>query len=285
MIKTLGKEKEGFLVEFNYLAAVTKQTHEVGVKEMSPFLSPVVNQYANVFELPKALPPVRHHNHIIILREGTDPMNAIMNDAFQPYITRFVLIFFDDILIYSSTPEERVEYVNIILEILRQHQLYANKKKYEFVMIEVAYLRRIISQKGVAVDPEKIVENKFNLWSRFVQRVPGVSSPESMGCWRQFWAVLEPLDKLHGSGHGVSAAIRKGEREMMNTFKFNNVSDDAIKLRLFPFSLRDKAKCLLNSLPPGSITKWEDLAQKFLTKFFPMEKTTAVRNALTQFEQ
>ncbi|KAL8093104.1 hypothetical protein AgCh_035119 [Apium graveolens] len=73
--------------------------------------------------------------------------------------------------------------------------------------------------------------------------------------------------------------------EICDTFKFNNVSEDAVKLRLFPFSLRDKAKSWLHSLPSGSITTWEDLAQKFLTKFFPMAKTVALRNALTQFAQ
>ena len=73
--------------------------------------------------------------------------------------------------------------------------------------------------------------------------------------------------------------------EICDTFKFNGVSEDAVKLRLFPFSLRDKAKRWLHSLPAGSIVTWEDLAQKFLTKFFPMAKTTAIRNALTQFAQ
>ena len=73
--------------------------------------------------------------------------------------------------------------------------------------------------------------------------------------------------------------------EICDTFKFNEVSDDAVKLRLFPFSLRDKAKGWLHSLPSGSITTWEDLAQKFLTKFFPMAKTAALRNALSQFSQ
>ncbi|XP_063949932.1 uncharacterized protein LOC135152768 [Daucus carota subsp. sativus] len=73
--------------------------------------------------------------------------------------------------------------------------------------------------------------------------------------------------------------------EICDTFKFNGVTEDAIKLRLFPFSLRDKAKGWLHSLPAGSITTWEDLAQKFLTNFFPMAKTAAIRNAITQFFQ
>ena len=73
--------------------------------------------------------------------------------------------------------------------------------------------------------------------------------------------------------------------EICDTFKFNNVSEDAVKLKLFPFSLRDKAKGWLHYLPAGSITTWEELTQKFLTKFFPMAKTAAIRNALTQFAQ
>ncbi|XP_074343484.1 uncharacterized protein LOC141682685 isoform X1 [Apium graveolens] len=73
--------------------------------------------------------------------------------------------------------------------------------------------------------------------------------------------------------------------EICDTFKFNGVSKDAIKLKLFPFSLRDKAKSWLHSLSTGSITKWEDIAQKFLTKFFPMAKITTIWNALTQFAQ
>ena len=73
--------------------------------------------------------------------------------------------------------------------------------------------------------------------------------------------------------------------EICATFKYNGVSDDAIRLRLFPFSLRDKAKLWLNSLPPNSITTWNDLAQKFLGKYFPPSKTAKLRNDITSFRQ
>ncbi|KAL8091927.1 hypothetical protein AgCh_034265 [Apium graveolens] len=73
--------------------------------------------------------------------------------------------------------------------------------------------------------------------------------------------------------------------EICSTFKYNGFTDEAIKLRLFPFSMRDKAKDWLHSLQAGSITTWEDLAQKFLVKFYQMAKTTAMRSALTQFAQ
>lgn len=73
--------------------------------------------------------------------------------------------------------------------------------------------------------------------------------------------------------------------EICDTFKYNGVSDDAIRLRLFPFSLRDKAKEWLHSLPNGSITTWDALAQKFLAKFVPPAKTAKLRNEITQFTQ
>ncbi|XP_020271670.1 uncharacterized protein LOC109846842 [Asparagus officinalis] len=65
----------------------------------------------------------------------------------------------------------------------------------------------------------------------------------------------------------------------------NGVSDDAIKLRLFPFSLRDKARPWLQSLPPGSITTWDQLSEAFLTKYFPPSKTAQLRNQITTFTQ
>ncbi|KAL5581832.1 hypothetical protein UlMin_014274 [Ulmus minor] len=73
--------------------------------------------------------------------------------------------------------------------------------------------------------------------------------------------------------------------EVCELFKHNGVSDDAIRLRVFPFSLRDKAKEWLNSLPPGTITTWNELVQKFLAKFFPPAKTAKLRNEITSFTQ
>ncbi|XP_020272344.1 uncharacterized protein LOC109847526 [Asparagus officinalis] len=73
--------------------------------------------------------------------------------------------------------------------------------------------------------------------------------------------------------------------EYCDTLKMNGVSDDAIKLRLFPFSLRDKARAWLQSLPPGSITTWDQLSEAFLAKYFPPSKTAQLRNQITTFTQ
>ena len=71
--------------------------------------------------------------------------------------------------------------------------------------------------------------------------------------------------------------------ELCGTFKYNGMSDDAIKLRLFPFSLRDRAKSWMNSLQPNSIVIWQDLAQKFLSKFFPPSKAAKLRGEINNF--
>ncbi|EOY00321.1 Uncharacterized protein TCM_010153 [Theobroma cacao] len=72
--------------------------------------------------------------------------------------------------------------------------------------------------------------------------------------------------------------------EICDTFKHNRVTDDAIHLILFLFSLRDKAKVWLYSLPTRFIMTLDELAQKFLAKFFPT-KTTKMRNDITSFMQ
>ena len=55
-------------------------------------------------------------------------------------------------------------------------------------------------------------------------------------------------------------------------FRVNDLPDDAIRLRLFPFFLKDRVREWLNSLPAGSISDWATLAQKFLAKYFPLLK-------------
>lgn len=70
-----------------------------------------------------------------------------------------------------------------------------------------------------------------------------------------------------------------------DTFKHNGATDDASHLHLFPFSSRDKVKAWLNFLPPRIITTWEELAQKFLTKYFFLAKMAKLRKDIISFSQ
>ena len=71
--------------------------------------------------------------------------------------------------------------------------------------------------------------------------------------------------------------------ELMDTFKVSNVSNDALFLRAFSFSLRDKAKAWIMSVPKDSISTWDKLAEAFLNKFFPPKKTAEIRDKINGF--
>ena len=80
----------------------------------------------------------------------------LMNRVFGPYLDKFVIVFIDDILVYSSSKEEHAEHLRIVLQTLREHQLYAKFIKCQFWLDRVAFLRHVVSAEGISVDPQKI---------------------------------------------------------------------------------------------------------------------------------
>ena len=80
----------------------------------------------------------------------------LMNRVFSPYLDKFVIVFIDDILVYSGSPEEHAEHLRAVLQILRECQLYAKFSKCQFWLDKVAFLGHVISEKGISVDPQKI---------------------------------------------------------------------------------------------------------------------------------
>nr|KYP63290.1 Transposon Ty3-I Gag-Pol polyprotein [Cajanus cajan] len=85
-----------------------------------------------------------------------------MNRIFRPFLDKFVVVFIDDILIYSRTREEHGEHLRVVLEILKAKQLYAKLSKCEFWLDEVKFLGHVISAEWIAVDPAKVIEKQFN---------------------------------------------------------------------------------------------------------------------------
>ena len=82
----------------------------------------------------------------------------LMNSVFMLEFDKFVVVFIDDILIYSKNEEEHEEHLRIVLQCLRDHQLYAKFSKCEFWLNTVNFLGHTISSEGISVDPSKVQE-------------------------------------------------------------------------------------------------------------------------------
>ena len=79
-----------------------------------------------------------------------------MNSMLRGFLDNFVVVFIDDILIYSKTEEEHERHLRLVLETLRKNKFYAKLKKCEFWLSEVAFLGHVINQHGILVDPSKV---------------------------------------------------------------------------------------------------------------------------------
>jgi hypothetical protein len=83
-------------------------------------------------------------------------LTYLMNSVFMPELDKFVVVFIDDILIYSKNEEEHARHLRIVLTRLREHQLYAKFSKSAFWLEEIKFLGHVLSAKGIAVDPSKV---------------------------------------------------------------------------------------------------------------------------------
>ena len=90
------------------------------------------------------------------LTNAPSTFQSLMNEMLRTYLRKFVLVFFDDILVYSKSVQGHQVHLQAVLALLREHKLFANKKKCTFGQTQLEYLGRIISEEGVVADPKKI---------------------------------------------------------------------------------------------------------------------------------
>jgi hypothetical protein len=123
----------------------------------------------------------------------------LMNKVFMQYLDKFVVVFIDDIVLFSKMKEEHEEHLRLVLEKLRSHQLYAKFSKCDFWLTEVAFLRHIISAGGISVDPGKVGD--------VLNWIPPTTASEIWsflglaGYYRRFIKdfskIAKPMTKLH----------------------------------------------------------------------------------------
>jgi hypothetical protein len=100
-----------------------------------------------------------HYDFLVMpfgLTNAHSTFQGLLNEVFRPYLQKFVLVFFDDILVYSRDIKDHIKHLKVVLEVLQQQQLFAKPTKCDFWRLEVEYLSHLISKEGVMVDPAKI---------------------------------------------------------------------------------------------------------------------------------
>ncbi|KAL5769927.1 hypothetical protein ACOSP7_014081 [Xanthoceras sorbifolium] len=112
-------------------------------------------------DIPKTAFRTRYgHYEFVVMPFGLTNAPAafmdLMNRIFRPYLDQFVVVFIDDILVYSQTAEDHDRHLRVVLQILREKQLYGKLSKCEFWLPEIAFLGHIVAAEGIKADPKKI---------------------------------------------------------------------------------------------------------------------------------
>jgi hypothetical protein len=140
----------------------------------------------------------------------------LMNNVFMEYLEKFVVVFIDDILIFSKNEEEHDEHLHLVLQKLRENQLYAKLNKCEFWLKEVSFLGHIISEGGISIDPSKV---KDVLSWNTPQNVSDIRSFLGLaGYYRRF---IEGFSKI---SKPMTELLAKG-----NTFKWTPRSETSFQ--------------------------------------------------------
>jgi hypothetical protein len=120
--------------------------HQIKIKEEDILKIAFVSRYG-------------HHEYLVVpfgLTNAPAIFMNLMNKIFMPYLDKFVIVFIDDILVYSKDEAKHAEHLRIVLQTLREHQLYAKFSKCELWLDKVEFLGHVITKEGIIVNPSKV---------------------------------------------------------------------------------------------------------------------------------
>ena len=127
---------------------------------------------------------------------------ALMNELFKPYLSKLVLIFFEDILVYSISLQDHLHHLRLVFQVLLNNQLYAKKSKCSFGVKEVEYLGHIVSAEGVSVDKKKI------------QAILDWPVPKALRAWRGFLGLTGHYRKFIRGYSTLAAPLTSLKKKM-----------------------------------------------------------------------
>jgi hypothetical protein len=134
---------------------------------------------------------------------------CLMNGVFREYLDKFFIVFLDEILVYSKSEEEHEHHLRMVLQVLREHQLYDKLSKCSFYQNIIHYLGHIISEEGIIVDPEKIEAIKG--WTTPKNVIEVRSFMGLAGYYRRFIVGFSRI------AHAITSLQRKGVKFQWTT--------------------------------------------------------------------
>jgi hypothetical protein len=146
-----------------------------------------------------------HYEYVVMsfgLTNAPAAFMEAMNEMLHEYLDGFVVVFLDDIVIYSQTKEEHERHLSLVIDSLRKNQFYVKMKKCAFWLSEVTFLGHVINQHGISIDPKNVV-SMVN-WQRAATMTEIRSFLGLAGYYRHFVqnfsSIAKPLTRLTEKG-------------------------------------------------------------------------------------